>query len=1128
MLIYPGNPHPVCKVASPERMKQFSLPRAVLTRIVFLFVLVGGIAFVAARGNFTSRASNKPAITTGSGESAGKSPSSSSYAADLKAFTLSPPCTTNPIVVNNSDSGAGSLRQAIADACDASTITFNMAMVASPITLTTDTLVINKNLTITGPGSSLLTVQRSSAGGTPQFRIISIDSGTVSISGLTITNGNTPDGAPGGTIGSTATEGGGIRNAGSLTMSDVSVIGNRGGKGGNATNVPGDGGRAGGIYNIGSLLTMTNCTISGNSAGAGGTGGTGGGGRGGDGGGIFSQSGTMTLTNVTISNNTGGASTTTSGFGGMGGGIFNNVPSTASLTNCTVSGNSSGDATGPSSTNGFGGGLRNDGAMTVIGSTISSNTSHGPGGGVINEALFTLINSTISGNSAAFAGAFYNSGSVSFTNCTITNNSASTPGDEGVENAQANAKVRNTIIAGNGTKDVLGFFTSLGNNLIGKADTDGHNGFINGSNNDQAGGVATPLDPRLGPLANNGGPTQTHALLADSTAIDAGNNCVLNDSCSPALGSSLTTDQRGAGFNRAVDGNGDGTATVDIGAYEVQNLLVTNTNDSGAGSLRQAITDANVGADTNAINFQAGLTGTINLLTELPLLASSMKLNGPGASVLTVARSNAAVTNFSVFTIYSGPSNQNVWVTISGLTVTGGHSSSGAGIRNLGTLTISSCAIANNASTGDGAGITNGFGGAFVSLIVKNSTVSNNSAVQSGGGINNGAPLTIVNSTISGNRTDLHGGGIMTGSDSLTIINSTITNNRADFNDDTFGGGGGMSQSGGGTRILQNTIVAGNFHGTGSARSDVDLALGSTSSFSLIGDGTGMTGITNGSNGNQVGSSGAPIDPRLGPLAGNGGPTLTHALLSGSPAIDAGNNSVVTNPPFIGPPFTDQRGGSFNRIADGDGNSTANVDIGAYELQGILAIDKVTPPAGRVSGGQQIVLAGGFANLSTVTMGGAGASWIYTNGAGDTSMITVTTPAHAVGAVQIDLTPTSGSPYSKANAFAYLPTVFTDDTIMVGVTTSKAQHIIELRQTVDAMRAVAGLAPAPWTDGTLTPNSSIIKAIHIQELRTYLDDAATRLGYSTSPYTDASLTIGDTIKRIHIEELRQRIRTIAG
>jgi len=207
--------------------------------------------------------------------------------------------------------------------------------------------------------------------------------------------------------------------------------------------------------------------------------------------------------------------------------------------------------------------------------------------------------------------------------------------------------------------------------------------------------------------------------------------------------------------------------------------------------------------------------------------------------------------------------------------------------------------------------------------------------------------------------------------------------------------------------------------------------------------------------------------------------------------------------------------------------------IGSFKFPGCvglissLRIDGVSPPAGRTSGGQQIRLTGAFANLSTVTMGGLSASWFYTNGAGDTSAITVTTPPHAVGAVQIDLTPTSGSVYSKPNAFAYLPTVFTDDTIMVGQTTVKTQHIIELRQAVDAMRAVAGLSGAPWTDPSLAAGNTI-RAIHILDLRTFLDDAATRLGYSTSPYTDPGLTSGFVIKRIHIEELRQRIRTIAG
>lgn len=192
-----------------------------------------------------------------------------------------------------------------------------------------------------------------------------------------------------------------------------------------------------------------------------------------------------------------------------------------------------------------------------------------------------------------------------------------------------------------------------------------------------------------------------------------------------------------------------------------------------------------------------------------------------------------------------------------------------------------------------------------------------------------------------------------------------------------------------------------------------------------------------------------------------------------------------------------------------------------------LRIDSVVASAGRTSGGQQITLTGAFAGLATAMLGGVSASWSYTNGGGDTSSITVTTPPHAVGGVQIDLTPVSGIGYSKPNAFAYLPTVFTDDTIFATVTVARAQHIIELRQAVDAMRAVAGLGGAPWTDPTLSPASTFIRAVHIQELRTYLNDATTRLGYSTSSYTDPTLT-GFLIKRVHIEELRQRIRNIAG
>jgi hypothetical protein len=112
---------------------------------------------------------------------------------------------------------------------------------------------------------------------------------------------------------------------------------------------------------------------------------------------------------------------------------------------------------------------------------------------------------------------------------------------------------------------------------------DGGAGFTNGVNNDQVGGLAAPIDQLLGPLANNGGQTQTHALLPNSPALDAGNNCVVDNSCSPAVGQSLTTDHRGAGFARAADSaDANATQTVDIGAFEAQASLEDITNEATA------------------------------------------------------------------------------------------------------------------------------------------------------------------------------------------------------------------------------------------------------------------------------------------------------------------------------------------------------------------------------------------------------------------------------------------------------------------------------------------------------------------------------------------------------------------
>ena len=429
------------------------------------------------------------------------------------------------VVTSTADSGAGSLRQIIADACDNSSITFDLAG-AGPhtITLTTGELVIAKNLTINNDSGESITISGNNAS-----RVFNINTGmTVAILDLTLTNGKAANGADGGAgVGGFGDDGGAVLNDGTLTLTRVNVTNSRSGDGGDSTTIPGEAGKGGGIYSTGSL-TMIDSDVSGNFGGNGGDG-PNGSGRGGDGGGIFIFSGGAALTDVTINNNTAGNSgNDVNGFGGFGGGLFVRATSTVTVKSSAITNNDSGTSPG---TDGFGGGLQNEGALTIVSSEISGNSTEGPGGGIMNRPSgnLTLVNTTISGNTATSGGhgIFNDNGTMVISNCTITNNSPSVATGVGVSTTGGSATVGNTIIAGNGGaggSDLSGTFTSQGNNLIGKSD--GSNGFSNGVNGDLVGTLALPINALLGPLGNNGGPTQTHALLAGSPAIEAGNNAI--------------------------------------------------------------------------------------------------------------------------------------------------------------------------------------------------------------------------------------------------------------------------------------------------------------------------------------------------------------------------------------------------------------------------------------------------------------------------------------------------------------------------------------------------------------------------------------------------------------------------
>ncbi|MGH9873304.1 MAG: NF038122 family metalloprotease [Pyrinomonadaceae bacterium] len=423
--------------------------------------------------------------------------------------------------------GSCTLRAAMQEANTTSgcVVNINLGSISGTINLATPLPDINTTININGPGANSLTVQRSTAGGTPNFRIFSINSGkTVAISGLTISNGLLPGGNGGGVL----------NNGGTLTMTDCNIYGN-------SVGTSEGSGAGGGIYNSGSLghnsgsLVLNNCRIGSTIAGQANTSGA-------NGGGISSVS-TFQMNGGSIGGNS------ESGI------YIGEGPAT--LVGVTVSNNSARNT---------GAGIRVGGTATVaniIGCTIANNGATYGGAGIYNGgATVMVINSTVSGNiSNQFAGGIYsfNATNTTLINTTVTNNRSTSGNGGGLQNS-GGVLLKNSIISGNfigpapGTtpddlRDLVN--TTSSSNLIG---TCNGCGLTNGANNNQLG----VSNPGLGPLANNGGLTMTHALLVGGPAINAGSNALALDQ----NGNPLTTDQRGVGFSRIVNG------AVDIGAFE--------------------------------------------------------------------------------------------------------------------------------------------------------------------------------------------------------------------------------------------------------------------------------------------------------------------------------------------------------------------------------------------------------------------------------------------------------------------------------------------------------------------------------------------------------------------------------
>ncbi|QDT04721.1 putative outer membrane protein PmpB precursor [Rubripirellula lacrimiformis] len=707
-----------------------------------------------------------------------------------------------------------------------------------------------------------------------------LNTGTLRVTGTAIT------------ANSAARAGGGIENSGTLELFSTTL-------GNNVTGING-----GGLHvSDNGVVTIADGAVTGNTAGR-------------EGGGLWNNSSLMTVDGTTLSGNTASGDAADDG----GGAIFNNG-GTLMVRTVTIINNTADGASGS------GGGIMNlGGTLLVDSSSITNNVANRAGGGIesTSGSSTSLTDVTLSANTAGPSGSaapgsggglhVTGAGSVSITGTTVAGNVAASEGG-GLWNGSARMTLSDVIISGN--------------TASGDAFDQGGGGVFNSSGtvriDDQTrieGNVADGAAGSGGGILNDAGGTLIVAdsIIRQNIANRAGGG-IETGTNSTVVMTDVTLDQNQAGTApaTAAPGNGGGLHVSGSGDVTIIGGIVSDNQAASEGgglwngSGRMIVDGTTVSQNTASGNAaDQGGGGLFNEAGELIVRGNSMIIqnvangtSGSGGGILNNVGASLVIQNSEVSSNAASRAGGGIednagsstTITNSRLTNNTAASSPGNGgalhVTGAGNVSIVSTTVAGNTASNEGGGLWNSAVGI---MSVSRSTLSGNEAIDGGGIFGDGAggSLSVVNTTISDNTAMGKGGGMSVEGGALTLIGVTVAQNAA-----AVGGGINYETT---SAIISNSILATN---TATTNPNGAGALASGGN-NLFGDPTGL--IITGS------TDPVDVDPLLGPLSDNGGPTLTHALLAGSPALDAGAMFGLTQ---------DQRG-----VARPQGPA---IDIGAFE-----------------------------------------------------------------------------------------------------------------------------------------------------------------------------------------------------